>query len=77
MIEKLNKLISLVRHTKYTSFPDDENEIELTIATLVEEIMAEINTLEKRVAKLDALEQFGVDNWSGYSAAMEHINNPE
>ncbi len=33
-----------------------------------------INALEDRVAKLDALEAAGVDNWEGYDDAMEILN---
>lgn len=37
------------------------------------DLQEHITWLEKRVAKLDALEAGGVDNWEGYSFSMEAL----
>ena len=48
------------------------------IATqIVRSAKDKIIELEKRVAKLDALEAFGVNNWSGYPQAMEYLEEIE
>ena len=36
--------------------------------------IAERDRLLKEVRKLDALEAMGVDNWEGYSDAMQYMN---
>ena len=36
-----------------------------------------IEELEKREAKLDALEAAGVDNWQGYSYAMQILHGED
>lgn len=37
----------------------------------IDKLEAEIKKNEKRLLKLEALEQIGVDNWNGYGEAME------
>lgn len=71
MLNKINELVQPLRHTKYMSFPDNEDEIETSIANLISEIKNEIAENDERLEKLSALENAGVDNWSGYSYAME------
>lgn len=40
------------------------------ITTMIEAVTPE---MRRRLAKLDALEAFGVDNWDGYSEAMQSL----
>jgi len=41
------------------------------------ELLDEIERLQKRVDLLDALEACGVDNWNGYSDAMQSLGETE
>ena len=37
----------------------------------IDKLQAEVKKNEKRLLKLEALEQIGVDNWDGYPESME------
>lgn len=37
----------------------------------IDKLESEVKKNEKALLKLEALEQIGVDNWSGYNEAME------
>jgi len=39
--------------------------------------LQQFKIMEKECAKLDALENYGVDNWSGYGDAMASLDDDE
>lgn len=43
----------------------------LALMDKIDKLESEIKKNEKRLLKLEALEEFGVDNWNGYAEAME------
>ncbi len=38
------------------------------------DLLQAIEVADERLDKLDRLETFGVDNWSGYGDAMEYVD---
>lgn len=83
IVKHLDELIRLLKFMNYTAFdvPAEACESYITDEEIVTEIVRNakdrIIELEQRVAKLDTLEAFGVDNWSGYPQAMEYLEEIE
>ena len=58
---------------------DDENlKMVLNAAgTAIQNLNNKIDKLDIRLAKLEALEAYGVDNWEGYDEAMRSLEADE
>lgn len=68
----MSKLIEIVNKRMDSIEGDEASILDITITTVnsLEKFKAEA---EPRLAKLDALEAYGVDNWEGYDEAMRSL----
>lgn len=68
----MSKLIEILNKWMDSIEGDEASILDITITTVnsLEKFKAEA---EPRLAKLDALEAYGVDNWEGYDEAMRSL----
>ena len=69
----MNKLIDSLRELEVSLDSDAASIIEAAIITITRLEKFKANA-EPRLAKLDALEAYGVDNWEGYDEAMRSLS---